>query len=426
MFSASVGNQFRKQLDSLMRKINETTPYFIRCINPNKQKKPRLYNGIAVVDQLRCGGVIEAVRITKNMYPTHVPHRDFYERFTIPWEWQCILARAAKGKKFYNLPITATIDEIYNACKELLIALGLRNPEDYQLGRSLVFFRVGMIAKLETRLLDYLYNSSTLIRKVYLKWHHRTKFKKQRKAAILLQKNLKGMIARIKYKTMRETTAASKIQKLYRKKKMIKGFRNVVYLVLRQHLMEKRRLALEKRRQEAIIIIQKWTKRWLARLHYKRLKKSMIALQSHFRGKRIRKYNKIQKGEAMAVAKMRLEKELKETQEKLVQVTQEKTNTEQKLSQTTVQLTTEKTNVKEKADNVTKLEGQLSDVTSKYTQLKQVASLEEISKAELAGELETIKKNFENVVNDLEKTEKSLAQRNNDYYILDQQKKETT
>jgi len=231
------------------------------------------------------------------------------------------------------------------------------------------------------------------------------------------------MIAREKYKGMRENTAATKIQKLYRRKKKITGFRNAVYLVLRQHLIEKRRLALEKRRQEAILIIQKWTKRWLAKLHYKRFKRGVIVLQAHFRAKRVRKHNKIQKGEAIAAAKMRLERELRETQEKLAIVTQEKENTQSKLADTQVQLEGEKVNVKEKSDNVSKLTGQLTEVTSKYTQLKQVASLEEVSKAELAGELESLKKNFENVVTDLEKIEKSLAARNNDYYVLEQQKK---
>jgi len=70
----SITFQFKTQLAQLMEAINKTDPHFVRCVNPNGQKKPRVFDKLNVLKQLRCGGVIEAVRMARERYPCRYLH----------------------------------------------------------------------------------------------------------------------------------------------------------------------------------------------------------------------------------------------------------------------------------------------------------------------------------------------------------------
>ena len=52
------------QLNSLMATIAKTAVQYVRCIKPNAVKSARAFDMRMVVEQLRCAGVIEAIRIT--------------------------------------------------------------------------------------------------------------------------------------------------------------------------------------------------------------------------------------------------------------------------------------------------------------------------------------------------------------------------
>eukprot|EP01083_Nonionella_stella_P012776 36117_1 len=71
----SVTSVFYGGIKRLMRSLNQTEPYFVRCINPNKQKSSKVWNEGIVQHQLRCGGLLEALRVLKLGYPTRVPYK---------------------------------------------------------------------------------------------------------------------------------------------------------------------------------------------------------------------------------------------------------------------------------------------------------------------------------------------------------------
>ncbi|KAI5444644.1 hypothetical protein KIW84_013063 [Lathyrus oleraceus] len=55
----SVATKFKGQVFQLMQRLENTTPHFIRCIKPNNLQSPRSYEPGLVLQQLRCGGVLE-------------------------------------------------------------------------------------------------------------------------------------------------------------------------------------------------------------------------------------------------------------------------------------------------------------------------------------------------------------------------------
>ena len=49
----SLGANFSAQLASLMATLSTTTPYFVRCVNPNNVKRPNYFDDKNVRPQLR-------------------------------------------------------------------------------------------------------------------------------------------------------------------------------------------------------------------------------------------------------------------------------------------------------------------------------------------------------------------------------------
>ena len=128
----SVGGMFDKQLDSLMKMLRATTPHFVRCVNPNQFKQPRTFDREYFVPQLRCGGLIEALRILKLGFPSRVSYNEIHSRYG------------------HVIPMKLTPRDFTEA---MFLAFGL-NQKEYQLGLTKVFFRPGKQEFLEEVLKD--------------------------------------------------------------------------------------------------------------------------------------------------------------------------------------------------------------------------------------------------------------------------------
>ena len=79
----TVGGQFSRQLQELRQKIDLTSPHYVRCLKPNDELVPDLFNPVIVADQLRCAGVVEAVRVSRLGYPQRYSHSLFVARYRI-------------------------------------------------------------------------------------------------------------------------------------------------------------------------------------------------------------------------------------------------------------------------------------------------------------------------------------------------------
>lgn len=65
-----------------MQRLESTTPHFIRCIKPNNLQSPGSYEQGLVLQQLRCCGVLEVVRISRSGFPTRMSHQKFAKRYS--------------------------------------------------------------------------------------------------------------------------------------------------------------------------------------------------------------------------------------------------------------------------------------------------------------------------------------------------------
>ncbi|RQM24623.1 hypothetical protein B5M09_003089 [Aphanomyces astaci] len=79
--STGLGAQFRRQLQHLLDMITHTTPHYIRCLKPNDANVKHTFDRQRMADQLRYGGVLEAVTISRLGYPVHMAHPLFVGRY---------------------------------------------------------------------------------------------------------------------------------------------------------------------------------------------------------------------------------------------------------------------------------------------------------------------------------------------------------
>ncbi|KAI2497167.1 myosin-kinesin ATPase superfamily-like protein [Fragilaria crotonensis] len=77
---ATVGGQFRRQLRELRFKIDKTAPHYVRCLKPNDHLVADDFDPVIVAEQLRCGGILEAVRVSRAGFQ-HYPHAEFCKRY---------------------------------------------------------------------------------------------------------------------------------------------------------------------------------------------------------------------------------------------------------------------------------------------------------------------------------------------------------
>lgn len=77
----TVAGIYATQLKELMATLSNTTPNFVRCIKPNHAKKPGVIVPQLILDQLRCGGVLEGIRIVRKGFPNRVLFQDFRQRY---------------------------------------------------------------------------------------------------------------------------------------------------------------------------------------------------------------------------------------------------------------------------------------------------------------------------------------------------------
>merc|ERR1719150_1037532 len=128
----TVSQLYKEQLTKLMATLRNTNPNFVRCIIPNHDKKAGKINAPLVLDQLRCNGVLEGIRICRQGFPNRIPFQEFRQRYELLTP-NVIPKGFMDGKK---------------ACEKMIEALEL-DPGLYRIGQSKIFFRAGVLAHLE-------------------------------------------------------------------------------------------------------------------------------------------------------------------------------------------------------------------------------------------------------------------------------------
>ena len=199
-----------------------------------------------VIQQLRCAGVIEAIRIARAAYPNRLTYAEFLSRF------------------YLFIPRSHATASAQGQCEALMQHLHFQSPVQYQCGRSRIYFQVSILEGLESR---------------------RSTFLDAR--ARLVQRIMRGSVARQRYR--RKLHAITKLQSvgrcvvcMHRYHTMHRGFTRLQAL---GRGVLGRRLARAQRQRLAAVLLQALVRGHVCRLDYVKKRHLVIRVQAFVRMK---------------------------------------------------------------------------------------------------------------------------------------------
>ncbi|XP_033100270.1 myosin-VIIa-like isoform X1 [Anneissia japonica] len=183
---STLGAQFKKSLDLLMKTLNACQPFFVRCIKPNEFKKPSFFERELVVRQLRYSGMMETISIRRAGYPIRHTFYEFVARYRI-------LGTGIKPAHKENCRAASK-----TICTDML------GGQDWQLGHQKVFLKDAQDLLLEQARDRALAEKCIIIQKVVRGWFYRKRYIAMRKSAIYIQRCWKKFAQRVRFLKMRK------------------------------------------------------------------------------------------------------------------------------------------------------------------------------------------------------------------------------
>ena len=277
----TVASQFMLQLTSLMRTINETDVHYVRCIKPNTSNKPAIFEMSHSALQLRCAGVLEAVRISRMAYPNRMPHAAFVRRYHLlaSTKWQNDHPSAVSTARQAAPGDAAAL----SICDKLLQDV-VEDSTRYQLGRTKVFFRAFLLEALESRRSAALAVSAVVLQKHMRGALGSQRYKRMRSSAIHLQKVQRYTSQQKAYKKQRQ--GIIRIQSLSRgitTRRLAKQLRAAVRVQSGLRALIARKKVLLKRRNMRATTIQSVARKKSKRKQFKKMQSATLQLQSNQR-----------------------------------------------------------------------------------------------------------------------------------------------
>uniref|UniRef100_A0A8B9E5G2 Unconventional myosin-X-like n=1 Tax=Anser cygnoides TaxID=8845 RepID=A0A8B9E5G2_ANSCY len=220
----TVSSQFRDSLHSLMATLSTSNPFFIRCIKPNTEKAPNLFNPDVVLNQLRYSGMLETVKVRRAGFPIRRLFQDFLSRYKM----------LVKVPHFSDnsKAVCADFLQIYDSSKK-----------EWQLGKTKVFLKEALEQKLEKDREEELRKAAVVIRAHVLGYMARKKYQKVLASVVIIQKNYRAYFW--KQSLLRLKASAVVLQKHWRGHQARSLYRH-----LRQQELRRQQEAEERRQRE--------------------------------------------------------------------------------------------------------------------------------------------------------------------------------
>ncbi|KAG0439125.1 putative myosin heavy chain [Dictyocoela muelleri] len=194
----TLSQKHKEQLSILMKNLMNTNPHFVRCLLPNSNKTHDLVDNELVLKQLRCNGVLEGIRISRLGFPTRISFSKFVNRYKFLIESDLKMNKQENNKKVNDKENDDKENddneqqEDFRSLTKLIISNLKISPSLYRIGKTMVFFKMGVLADIE----DLRDEKASLIaielqsfirRKLTIKKHLSTELKM--KAQVVLKRN---------------------------------------------------------------------------------------------------------------------------------------------------------------------------------------------------------------------------------------------
>merc|ERR1719160_2163979 len=177
--------------------VNKTEPHFVRCIKPNPQNLSDVYDRPHVTEQLRYGGVLQVVQVSRAGYPVRINHVDCWMDYRV----------IASLDVINRLKPLEPKERASKLLEHLTLELSLpktRTGLCWAVGKTLVFFKQEAFEILQGSRLGLRNQCSTTIQAHWRRMRQQKLYKVVRKCAIHVQALLKGKEMRMEAQLRRE------------------------------------------------------------------------------------------------------------------------------------------------------------------------------------------------------------------------------
>jgi myosin-5 len=152
LVAPTVWTKYKGQLNSLMTMLKQTNSRYIRCIKPNKPKKPVIMQHLSTIEQLRCAGVVAAVTLSRSAFPNRMENSVVRFKFWQLWDPAVF---PSKGTK--NMPpdekLRYDCDAILSSALKPLEEINPKTGKPYVIfcvGKTRSYFKMGALEFLES------------------------------------------------------------------------------------------------------------------------------------------------------------------------------------------------------------------------------------------------------------------------------------
>jgi myosin-5 len=312
----TVGSQFSQQLRELRERIDATTPHYVRCLKPNDDLVPNKFEAHVIADQLRCAGVLEAVRVSRVGFPHRYYHEQFLSRYGV-----LVTSKVKSLKRGRDLCLTlidSLLPEVLSTLKKerasipteetrQMISLGI------QTGHSKVFLQNKVFETLEFLRHNKLAHCAILIQRNIRRFVGQLHYYDIYMASITIQCFLRRVSADRKSRAIREHYSAIRIQRNWRRFYAETG---LMAARLIAHFCQAYRRGRVARQLFAIMtlekqssLIQRFWRMSYQRVCYLRVLKAAIAIQCSWRCLVARGVVKVRRREARSIGVITAERD---------------------------------------------------------------------------------------------------------------------
>nr|CCA20290.1 myosinlike protein putative [Albugo laibachii Nc14] len=239
---ASVCWQFKEQLSDLLETLRQTNPHYVRCLKPNDLCSPETYDRECVLHQLKCNGVMEAVRVARAGFPVRILHEEFLARyFSLRSDKKrrksCTQSDADTRGLSANSLVVATVRDLLQDIWVVMIKPPIKGDEfastclamGMQMGISKTFLKKEAYEQLESLRLQSIRKHMVVVYSSVLCNHARRRFLRLRQAIIVLQSVYRLRMYQAQNRARKRSIMnanASKLQSLIRMVKCRRRYRD--------------------------------------------------------------------------------------------------------------------------------------------------------------------------------------------------------
>jgi myosin-5 len=174
--------KFKSDMEGLMKKLESSECNFIRCLKPNGDKVPDLWDGRLFLTQIKYMGILDSIKVRRESYPLRKAYKEFYGKY------QDLDSISPERTTSFLVLSKKTNVDWKQLCENLVKSVEKKTPPQQVLfGKTRIFMNIVYANKLEELLEDvqkYQRNSLNKIVKAFQVYDFISQWNKHRLTSI--------------------------------------------------------------------------------------------------------------------------------------------------------------------------------------------------------------------------------------------------